>query len=153
MRRYEIPLSTAVGLTKTKPLIFVYWGSHIKSKEEARMKLPDGWLGDYLTEFFPADKPAGGGWLGMRRFEDSPIQFECAPRPCAAPATLQPLQPCSPCSHAALQTCRPAALQTCNWPVALPLLPPPGPGTSIARSPRSSRRCRACISSRRSQAW
>ena len=53
MHRYEIPLSTAVGLTKTKPLIFVYWGSHIKSKEEARMKLPDGWLGDYLTEFFP----------------------------------------------------------------------------------------------------
>ena len=86
--RFEIPLDTAVRLTATKPLIFVYWGKHIKNAEEARSKLPDGWLGNYLARFFPSEKPPGGGWLGMQRFEGDPITFEYIYR--ATPAYAPP---------------------------------------------------------------
>ena len=81
-------MDTAVRLTAAKPLIFVYWGKHIKSAEEARSKLPEGWLGDYLTSFFPSEKPPGGGWLGMQRFEGDPIKFEYIYR--ATPAYAPP---------------------------------------------------------------
>lgn len=94
--QYEIPFASEVELTKNKPLIFVYWGKHITSKEEARATLPDTWLGDYLSSFYPEGKPAGGGWIGMARFEGSPIQFEYiykakpkvrSPPPTSAPDT------------------------------------------------------------------
>ena len=87
--QFEIHFAAEVGLTEMKPLIFVYWGAHIKSKEEARGKLPAGWLGDFLTSFYPVDKPAGGGWLGMRRFETDEVKFEYIYR--TAPAFVEPL--------------------------------------------------------------
>ena len=68
--RYEIPLDPAVHLTAAKPLMFVYWGPHIANAAQARSKLPEGWLGDYLVKFFPSEKPPGGGWIGMQRFEE-----------------------------------------------------------------------------------
>ena len=81
-------MDTAVRLTAAKPLIFVYWGKHITSAEEARSKLPEGWLGDYLATFYPSEKPPGGGWLGMQRFEGDPIKFEYINR--ATPAYAPP---------------------------------------------------------------